>query len=77
MEPGVLTKVLHDFLTTVDGELSLEKDEHFLVILLISFFNFIFYIYFFNLKQIAKAWYEKIKIITGNVNCVITSTFFG
>lgn len=33
MEPGILTKVLSDFLTTVDGELSLHKGEHFLVFL--------------------------------------------
>ncbi|XP_017878070.1 dynamin-binding protein-like [Ceratina calcarata] len=31
MEPGILTKVLSDFLTTVDGELSLHKGEYFLV----------------------------------------------
>ncbi|XP_060822465.1 dynamin-binding protein-like isoform X1 [Bombus pascuorum] len=31
MEPGILTKVLSDFLTIVDGELSLHKGEHFLV----------------------------------------------
>lgn len=31
MEPGTLTRVLNDFLTTVDGELSLQKGEHFLV----------------------------------------------
>ncbi|KAK9293746.1 hypothetical protein QLX08_011401 [Tetragonisca angustula] len=31
MEPGILTRVLSDFLTTVDGELSLQKGEHFLV----------------------------------------------
>ena len=32
MEPGILTRVLSDFLTTVDGELSLQKGEHFLVV---------------------------------------------
>ncbi|XP_033338470.2 rho guanine nucleotide exchange factor 38 isoform X1 [Megalopta genalis] len=31
MEPGILTKVLNDFLTTVDGELSLHKGEYFLI----------------------------------------------
>ncbi|XP_017788298.1 PREDICTED: LOW QUALITY PROTEIN: dynamin-binding protein-like [Habropoda laboriosa] len=31
MEPGLLTKVLSDFLTIVDGELSLCKGDHFLV----------------------------------------------
>ncbi|XP_054005474.1 dynamin-binding protein-like isoform X1 [Hylaeus anthracinus] len=31
MEPGQLTKVLSDFLTTVDGELSLQKGEYFVV----------------------------------------------
>lgn len=34
MEPGILTKVLSDFLTTIDGELSLNKGEYFLVIFL-------------------------------------------
>ncbi|KMQ96659.1 dynamin-binding protein [Lasius niger] len=31
MEPGILARVLHDFLTTVDGELSLSKGHYFLV----------------------------------------------
>ncbi|XP_043256259.1 dynamin-binding protein-like isoform X1 [Colletes gigas] len=31
MEPGILTKVLSDFFTTVDGELSLQKGEYFVV----------------------------------------------
>ncbi|XP_066582917.1 rho guanine nucleotide exchange factor 38-like [Prorops nasuta] len=31
MDPGTLTKVLHDFLTTVDCELSLGKGEYFLI----------------------------------------------
>ncbi|CAK9806350.1 Dynamin-binding protein [Anthophora quadrimaculata] len=31
MEPGMLTKVLTDFLTTIDGELSLCKGDYFLV----------------------------------------------
>ncbi|XP_076245277.1 rho guanine nucleotide exchange factor 37 isoform X2 [Calliopsis andreniformis] len=31
MEPGILTKVLYDFFTTVDGELCLHKGEYFLV----------------------------------------------
>ncbi|KZC04124.1 PREDICTED: dynamin-binding protein-like [Dufourea novaeangliae] len=31
MEPGILTKVLSDFFTTVNGELSLQKGEYFLV----------------------------------------------
>ncbi|KAF7394043.1 hypothetical protein HZH68_010862 [Vespula germanica] len=31
MESGSLTKVLHDFFTTIDGELSLCKGEHFLI----------------------------------------------
>ncbi|XP_015609556.1 dynamin-binding protein [Cephus cinctus] len=31
MEPGTLTRVLHDFLTTVDGELSLLKGDYFLI----------------------------------------------
>ncbi|CAL7945881.1 unnamed protein product [Xylocopa violacea] len=31
MEPGILTKVLSDFLTTADGELSLYKGEYFLI----------------------------------------------
>ncbi|XP_072743544.1 rho guanine nucleotide exchange factor 38 isoform X2 [Anoplolepis gracilipes] len=31
MEPGTLARVLHDFLTTVDGELSLSKGHYFLV----------------------------------------------
>ncbi|XP_046826765.1 dynamin-binding protein-like isoform X1 [Vespa crabro] len=31
MESGSLTKVLHDFFTTIDGELSLYKGEHFLI----------------------------------------------
>lgn len=31
MEPGTLTKVLHDFFTTKDGELSLYKGDYFLV----------------------------------------------
>lgn len=31
MESGTLTKVLHDFLTTEQGELSLSKGEYFLV----------------------------------------------
>ncbi|KAK0082994.1 hypothetical protein PV325_009538 [Microctonus aethiopoides] len=31
MESGLLTKVIHDFLTTVDGELCLSKGEYFLI----------------------------------------------
>ncbi|XP_011872421.1 PREDICTED: dynamin-binding protein-like [Vollenhovia emeryi] len=31
MEPGTLARVLHDFLTTVDGELSLPRGHYFLV----------------------------------------------
>lgn len=31
MESGTLTKVLHDFLTTKEGELSLCKGDYFLV----------------------------------------------
>ncbi|KAI4493102.1 hypothetical protein M0802_009652 [Mischocyttarus mexicanus] len=31
MESGTLTRVLHDFFTTIDGELSLCKGEHFLI----------------------------------------------
>ncbi|XP_077258973.1 rho guanine nucleotide exchange factor 38 [Temnothorax americanus] len=31
MEPGTLARVLHDFLTTVDGELSLPKGHYFLI----------------------------------------------
>ena len=31
MESGLLTKVFHDFFTTVDGELSLAKGDYFLV----------------------------------------------
>ncbi|EZA54401.1 hypothetical protein DMN91_001710 [Ooceraea biroi] len=31
MEPGTLARVLHDFLTTVDGELSLSKGNYFLI----------------------------------------------
>ncbi|EFN64992.1 Dynamin-binding protein [Camponotus floridanus] len=31
MEPGTLARVLHDFLTTVDGELSLSKGHYFLI----------------------------------------------
>ncbi|XP_029165021.1 dynamin-binding protein-like [Nylanderia fulva] len=31
MEPGTLAKVLHDFLTTVDGELSLSQGQYFLI----------------------------------------------
>lgn len=31
MEPGTLTKVLNDFFTTKDGELSLNKGDYFLV----------------------------------------------
>ncbi|KAI4488097.1 hypothetical protein M0804_004945 [Polistes exclamans] len=31
MESGSLTRVLHDFFTTIDGELSLYKGEHFLI----------------------------------------------
>lgn len=31
MESGLLTKVINDFFTTVDGELSLAKGEFFLV----------------------------------------------
>jgi len=32
MEPGTLARVLHDFFTTVDGELSLSKGHYFLVL---------------------------------------------
>lgn len=32
MEAGLLTKVINDFLTIVDGELSLSKGDYFLVI---------------------------------------------
>lgn len=62
MDPGTLTKVLRDFFTTVDGELSLNKGEYFLVIFMCIC---VFEHFLITLSRIIILWCTLCKIETG------------